>query len=45
MILEINADSGKVVISAAKIDLATIDKSMLVKPNKGKKVTKAEYEK
>src|ERR1035437_6054997 len=45
MILKVIVDSGKVTITATKIELTPIDNSVLVKPTKGKKVTKQEYDK
>lgn len=45
MILEVSADSGRVTMTAAKVELGPIENSALVKPSKGKKVTKAEFDK
>lgn len=45
MILEINRDDGKQVITAVKITLAEVDKKIFVKPSGGKKMTKEEFNK
>jgi GLPGLI family protein len=45
MILEVIEDSGRVVMTAAKVELIAVENSVLIKPTKGKKVTKPEFEK
>lgn len=45
MILEVVMEEGKVTISATKIDFESIDKEVLTKPKKGKKVTKEAFQK
>ncbi len=45
MILEINRDDGKQVITAVIITLAEVDKKVFVKPSGGKKMTKEEFNK
>ncbi len=43
MILECNRDEGKQIIAATKIDFKDFDKSIIVKPTEGKKISKDDY--
>ncbi len=45
LVLEVNINNGKRMIIAQKIDFKEIDKKLISKPKKGKKVTKEEYKK
>lgn len=45
LVLEVNINHGKRMIIAQKIDFKEIDKKLLSKPKKGKKVTKEEFKK
>jgi GLPGLI family protein len=45
LVLEVNIYNGKRVITAQNIDLKAIDKKLIAKPKKGKKVTNEEFEK
>lgn len=44
MILALEADNGKKTITATSVDFAPVDKNVLAKPKKGKKVTREEYD-
>src|SRR6185369_6523624 len=45
LVLSADIDNGKRIINATSIDLKEIDKSILVKPTEGKKVTKEAFNK
>ena len=45
LVLEVNLNNGKRIISAQNIEFKEIDKSLINKPKKGKKVSQAEYNK
>jgi GLPGLI family protein len=45
LVLVVDINDGKNVITAQKVDLTPIDKSTLAKPKEGKKVTRAEFDK
>ncbi|MCP4440095.1 MAG: GLPGLI family protein [Aureispira sp.] len=44
-VLKVSIEDGKHMITAEKIDLGKVDKTKIVKPKKGKKVTHEEFEK
>jgi len=44
LVLEVNMDEGENVIIAKSLELEEVDKALLKKPNKGKKVTEEEYQ-
>lgn len=44
-VLKVSIEDGKHIILAEKIDLGNVDKSKIVKPKKGKKVTQKEFKK
>jgi GLPGLI family protein len=45
LVLAVDINDGKNVTTAQKVELAPVDKSLLIKPGKGKKVTREEYDK
>jgi len=45
MILEVSMDEGKRTITATKVEFGAVDKDLLVKPTKGKKITKEAFRK
>lgn len=45
LVLEVNINNGQRMIVASKVDLKPIEKGLIKKPKKGKKVTKAEFQK
>ncbi len=45
LVLEVNINNGKRMIVAQNIDFKKIDKKLIAKPKKGKKVTKEEFKK
>lgn len=45
LVLEVNINNGKRMILAQKIDFKQIDKDLIAKPKKGKKVSKEEFQK
>ncbi|MGZ4035235.1 MAG: GLPGLI family protein [Bacteroidia bacterium] len=45
MVLEVNINDGKQVVTATNIEFKTVDKTVFVKPKEGKKVTREEFNK
>ena len=45
LILEVNINNGKIIITAKEVNLKSIDPKLITRPKKGKKVTIEEYEK
>lgn len=45
LILALDSDDGKYMLTALKVEMKEIDKAVITKPKEGKKVTKEEYEK
>ncbi len=45
LILSVDINDGKRIIMATSVDFSPVDKSLLAKPKKGKKVTEEEYKK
>ena len=45
LVLAVDVNDGKNVITATSVELASVDKSLLEKPSKGKKTTREEFDK
>lgn len=45
LVLAVDVNDGKNVINALSVDMAPVDKALLEKPSKGKKVTREEFDK